>query len=153
MVERAVDASTATANDAPLDPERLRDCQVDAVNGVEAPLATNHPRALVQMATGAGKTHTAATLCYRLLAHAGFRRILFLADRANLVRQTCGEYLDYRPPGTGRSFGELYNLQKLGAGGLDPNAQVVVATIQRVYATLTGAALTEDDEEASSFER
>jgi type I restriction enzyme, R subunit len=109
----------------PLDPERLRDCQVDAVNGVEASLATNHPRAL----------------CYRLLEHAGFRRILFLADRANLVRQTCGEYLDYRPPGTGRSFGELYNLQKLGAGGLDPGAQVVVATIQRVYATLTGAAL------------
>ena len=137
----------------PLIEENLRGCQVDAVRGVEGSLARNHPRALVQMATGAGKTFTAATLSYRLLAHAGFRRILFLADRANLVRQTRDEYLAYRPPGTGRSFAELYNVQKLGAAGLDPGAQVVVATIQRVYATLTGAALTEDDEEGSSFER
>ena len=105
------------------------------------------------MATGAGKTFTAATLCYRLLAHAGFRRILFLADRANLVRQTRDEYLAYRPPGTGRSFAELYNVQKLGAAGLDQGAQVVIATIQRVYSALTGAELTEDDEEHSSFER
>jgi len=66
------------------------------------------------MATGAGKTYTAATLSYRLLAHAGFRRILFLADRANLVRQARDEYLAYRPLGTGRSFAELYNVQKLG---------------------------------------
>ena len=68
------------------------------------------------MATGAGKTFTACTLSYRLLAHAGFKRILFLADRANLVRQTRDEYLAYRPPGTGRSFSEIYNVQKLGAG-------------------------------------
>jgi type I restriction enzyme, R subunit len=97
--------------------EGLRACQIDAINGVEASLAQNHPRALVQMATGAGKTYTAATLSYRLLAHAGFRRILFLADRANLVRQARDEYLAYRPPGTGRSFAELYNVQKLGPGG------------------------------------
>jgi type I restriction enzyme, R subunit len=133
--------------------EGLRACQVEAVNGVEGSLAQNHPRALVQMATGAGKTYTAATLSYRLLAHAGFRRILFLADRANLVRQARDEYLAYRPPGTGRSFAELYNVQKLGPSGLDQGAQVVIATIQRVYAALTGAALTEEDEEASSFER
>jgi type I restriction enzyme R subunit len=138
---------------APLIEEGLRACQVEAVRGVEGSLAQNHPRALVQMATGAGKTYTAATLSYRLLAHAGFRRILFLADRANLVRQTRGEYSSYRPPGTGRSFDELYNVQSLGPAGLDPGAQVVVATIQRVYATLTGEALPEDDEEASSFER
>ena len=137
----------------PLNSEGLRACQVEAVNGVEGSLAQNHPRALVQMATGAGKTFTAATLSYRLLAHAGFRRILFLADRANLVRQARDEYLAYRPPGTGRSFAELYNVQKLGPSGLDQGAQVVIATIQRVYAALTGAALTEDDEEQSSFER
>jgi type I restriction enzyme, R subunit len=125
----------------PLDPEGLRACQVEAVNGVEGSLAKGHLRALVQTATGAGKTYAAATLSYRLLAHAGFRRILFLADRANVVRQTRVEYLDYRPPGTGRSFAELYNVQSLGTAGLDEGAQVVVATIQRVYAMLTGAAL------------
>jgi type I restriction enzyme, R subunit len=130
----------------------LRACQIDAVSALEASMAQNRPRALVQMATGAGKTFTACTLSYRLLAHAGFKRILFLADRANLVRQTRDEYLAYRPPGTGRSFSELYNVQKLGSGGLDKDAQIVVATIQRVYSVLTGKELSEEAEEVSSFE-
>jgi type I restriction enzyme, R subunit len=130
----------------------LRACQIDAVSALEASMGQNHPRALVQMATGAGKTFTACTLSYRLLAHAGFKRILFLADRANLVRQTRDEYLAYRPPGTGRSFSELYNVQKLGAAGLDKDAQIVIATIQRVYSVLTGKELSEEEEEVSSFE-
>lgn len=130
----------------------LRACQVDAVSALEKSMAENHPRALVQMATGAGKTFTACTLSYRLLAHGGFNRILFLADRANLVRQTRDEYLAYRPPGTGRSFSEIYNVQKLGAAGLDKDAEIVIATIQRVYSVLTGKDLSEEEEEASSFE-
>ena len=76
-----------------LSPEGLRGCQIEAVSALERSMAQNHPRALVQMATGAGKTFTACTLSYRILAHAGFRRILFLADRANLVRQARDEYL------------------------------------------------------------
>ena len=130
----------------------LRACQIEAVSALEHSMAQNRSRALVQMATGAGKTFTACTLSYRLLAHGGFKRILFLADRANLVRQTRDEYLAYRPPGTGRSFSEIYNVQKLGAAGLDKSAQVVIATIQRVYSVLTGKELSEEDEEASSFE-
>jgi type I restriction enzyme R subunit len=132
----------------------LRACQIDAVSALERSMGQNRARALVQMATGAGKTFTACTLSYRLLAHAGFKRILFLADRANLVRQTRDEYLAYRPPGTGRSFSEIYNVQKLGAAGLDKEAQVVVATIQRVYSVLTGKELSEEEEEeVSSFEQ
>ena len=130
----------------------LRLCQIDAVAALEDSMKHNHARALVQMATGAGKTYTACTLSYRLLAHAGFKRVLFLADRANLVRQTRDEYLAYRPPGTGRSFSEIYNVQKLGAAGLDKDAQIVIATIQRVYSVLTGKELAEEEEEASSFE-
>jgi type I restriction enzyme R subunit len=130
----------------------LRACQIDAVSALEASMAQNRARALVQMATGAGKTFTACTLSYRLLAHGGFKRILFLADRANLVRQTRDEYLAYRPPGTGRSFSEIYNVQKLGAAGLDKDAQIVIATIQRVYSVLTGKELPEEEEEASAFE-
>ena len=130
----------------------LRTCQIDAVSALESSMKQNRLRALVQMATGAGKTFTACTLSYRLLAHAGFKRILFLADRANLVRQTRDEYLAYRPPGTGRSFSEIYNVQKLGAAGLDKDAEVVIATIQRVYSVLTGRELADDEEEASSFE-
>ena len=131
----------------------LRDCQVDAIEGIEASLRRDQPRAFVQMATGAGKTFTAATLTYRLLAHADARRILFLVDRNNLGRQTLKEFQGYRPPGTGRLFTELYNVQRLGPAGLDPPAKVVISTIQRVFAQLTGAELSEEDEEASDFER
>ncbi len=133
--------------------EGLRDCQVDAIEGLEATLRRDQPRAFVQMATGAGKTFTAATLAYRLLAHADARRILFLVDRNNLGRQTLKEFQGYRPPGTGRLFTEFYNVQRLGPAGLDPPAKVVISTIQRVFAQLTGAELSEEDEEASDFER
>ena len=129
----------------------LRDCQIEAIEALEASLRGDHPRAFVQMATGAGKTFTAATLSYRLLAHAGATRILFLVDRNNLGRQTLKEFQAYRPPGTGRLFTELYNVQRLGPAGLDPPAKVVISTIQRVFAQLTGAELSEEDEEAGDF--
>jgi type I restriction enzyme, R subunit len=132
--------------------ERLRECQTDAVTNLEASLAADHPRALIQMATSAGKTYTACVFSHRLLEHAKFRRVLFLADRANLVRQTRHEFEDFRPPGTGRSFTELYNVQRLGPAGLDKDASVVIATIQRVYSMLTGRELSEEEEERSGFE-
>jgi type I restriction enzyme R subunit len=44
------------------------------------------------MATGSGKTFTAVTQAYRLIKHAGARRILFLVDRGNLGRQTVNEF-------------------------------------------------------------
>jgi type I restriction enzyme R subunit len=136
----------------PLLTERLRECQIDAVTSLEASLAADHPRALIQMATGAGKTYTACVFSHRLLEHAKFRRVLFLADRANLVRQTRHEFEDFRPPGTGRSFIELYNIQRLGPAGLDKDASIVIATIQRVYSMLTGRELSDEDEERSGFE-
>jgi type I restriction enzyme, R subunit len=136
----------------PLVTEGLRDCQTDAVRALEASLAADKPRALIQMATGAGKTFTACTFSHRLLEHGKFRRILFLADRANLVRQARDEYLAYRPPGTGHSFTELFNVQKLGPAGIDRSASVVISTIQRVYSVLTGRELSEEEEEQSGFE-
>ncbi len=137
----------------PLMEDGLRDCQIGAINGLETALRRDQPRAFVQMATGAGKTFTAATLAYRLLAYADARRILFLVDRNNLGRQTLKEFQGYRPPGAGRLFTELYNVQRLGPAGLDPPAKVVISTIQRVFAQLTGEELSEEAEEASDFER
>ena len=135
-----------------LDPFGLRACQVEAIGGIETSLKADRPRALVRMATGAGKTFTAATLSYRLLAHADASRILFLVARNNLGRQTLKEFQQYRPPGTGRLFTELYNAQRLGPAGLDPSAKIVISTIQRVFAQLTGTELDEAAEEESSFE-
>jgi type I restriction enzyme R subunit len=136
----------------PLDRAGLRDCQIEAVTELEQSLAQDKPRALIQAATGAGKTFTACAFSYRLLEYAKFRRILFLADRANLVRQARDEFVAYRPPGAGRSFTELYNVQRLGTAGLDKDASVVIATIQRVYSALTGEELAEEEEERSAFE-
>ena len=137
----------------PIVAEGLRACQVEALEGLDRSLARDDPRALVQMTMGAGKTFTACTLSYRLLAHAGMRKILFLVDRRNLGNQTAAEYAAYHPPGTGRLFPELYGVQKLGPAGLDGNAAVVISTIQRVYSVLTGQELAEEEEEASAFER
>ncbi|MEI6640391.1 MAG: DEAD/DEAH box helicase family protein [Novosphingobium sp.] len=143
---------TRLASLPPLITEGLRDCQVEAITALEQSLAEGKPRALVQMTMGAGKTFTAATQAYRLLAHGGAKRILFLVDRNNLGRQTLKEFQAYRPPGTGRLFTELYNVQRLGPNGLDPNASVVISTIQRVYAQLAEEELSEEDEEASGYE-
>lgn len=133
----------------PLNEDGLRLCQVEAIGGLEASLKSGKSRAFVHMATGAGKTFTAASLAYRLLAHADARRILFLVDRNNLGRQTLKEFQSYRPPGTGKLFTDLYNVQRLAASGLDGNAKVVISTIQRLYAQLSGVELTEADEDAS----
>lgn len=135
-----------------LEAQGLRDCQVEAIEGIEHSLGQDQPRTLIQMATGAGKTFTAANLSYRLLAHAQAKRILFLVDRNNLGRQTLKEFQAFRPHGTGRLFTELYNVQRLGPAGLDKDAKVVISTIQRVFSQLCGAELSEEDEERSGWE-
>lgn len=135
-----------------LDPAGLRDCQIDAVTGLEASLAQDKPRSLIQMATGSGKTFTACTFSWRLLKHAGAKRILFLVDRNNLGDQTLKEYQNYEPPGSGRKFTQTYIVQHLHGSQIDKDAKVVITTIQRLYAMLRGEELPEDAEEASAFE-
>ena len=134
-------------------PERnLRDCQINAINGLEKSLAKNHPRALVHMATGAGKTFTAITSVYRLLKFAGARRILFLVDTRNLGKQAHQEFMAYTPPDDGRKFTELYNVQRLASSRIDPQAQVCISTIQRMYAILSGEAIDDSAEDISLAE-
>ncbi len=84
----------------PLDAAGLRDCQIEAITKLERSFAGNHPRALIQMATGSGKTFTAISSVYRLLRYGGAKRILFLVDRANLGMQAFTEFQQY--PGAGR---------------------------------------------------
>ena len=127
----------------------LRACQISAVTGLERSLALNKPRALVQMATGAGKTFTAITSVYRLLKFGGAKRILFLVDTRNLGRQAHQEFMAYQPPDDGRQFTELYNVQRLSSGRIDPHAQVCISTIQRLYSILSGEPLDESAEDIS----
>ncbi len=130
-----------------LDEAPLRPAQITAIKGVEKSLADQHfDRSLIQMATGAGKTFTAVTLAYRLLKFGGFRRILFLVDRNNLAEQTIAEFQNYRTPGDGRRFTELYNVDKLTSAGMLGSSDVVVSTIQRVYSVLRGHEVTDQDD-------
>jgi type I restriction enzyme R subunit len=135
-----------------LDTTGLRDCQTEAVEGLERSLARGDQRGLIQMATGAGKTFTACTFSYRLIKHAGARRILFLVDRNNLGDQTLREYQQYHPPGTANRFADTYNVQHLHGTGIDRDAKVVITTIQRLYSMLKGEELDEELEETSAFE-
>jgi type I restriction enzyme, R subunit len=131
-------------------PERdLRACQIRAVTGLEESLATNRPRALIHMATGAGKTFTAITAVYRLLKFAGAKRVLFLVDTRNLGKQAHQEFMAYAPPDDPRKFTELYNVQRLSSSRVDPHAQVCISTIQRMYSILSGTELAEDSEDIS----
>jgi len=136
----------------PLVTTGMRDCQIEAVTRLEQSLAADKPRALIQMATGAGKTYTACSFIYRLIRYAGAKRVLFLVDRANLGRQTLNEFQKYVVPDGNRKFTELYNVQHLSSSQLDPVCRVTVATIQRVYSMLRGEELPEDLDEVSGFD-
>ncbi|WP_042383852.1 type I restriction endonuclease subunit R [Streptacidiphilus melanogenes] len=123
----------------------LRPAQVEAITGLESSLAMDRPRALIQMATGAGKTYTAVSQTYRLLKHARARRVLFLVDRNNLGKQALDEFRKFTTPDDGRKFSDIYNVERLGAAGLQDSTAVVICTIQKMYRLLTGEQLVDDD--------
>src|SRR5713226_1663623 len=122
----------------PLIEEGLWSPQIRAIKGLEKSLAEGRPRALIQMATGSGKTFTACNFSYRLIKHAGARRILFLVDRRTLGIQPRDEFEQFKTPEEHRKFTELYNIQLLQANKLDPIAKVSITTIQRLYSMLRG---------------
>nr|WP_276599515.1 type I restriction-modification enzyme R subunit C-terminal domain-containing protein [Nannocystis sp. SCPEA4] len=127
--------------------------QIRAVQNLEASFRDGKPRALIQMATGAGKTFTAISAVYRLIAEGGARRVLFLVDRGNLGRQALKEFQAYTTPDDGRKFPELYNVVNLTHNKIDPVNKVVITTIQRLYSILKGEdAFDAELEEGSSFQ-
>ena len=120
-----------------------------AIANIEKSLAANRPRALVQMATGSGKTLLAIVLAYRLMKFAGARRVLFLVDRGNLGRQTKKEFDQYVSPYNNFKFGEEYIVQHLTSNQIDTTARVCITTIQRMFSMLKGRELPEGLEETS----
>ncbi|MCS2609662.1 DEAD/DEAH box helicase family protein [Halomonas dongshanensis] len=137
----------------PLETSGLRDCQIEAIQGLERSLAEGRPRALIQLATGAGKTFTACSFSWRLIKHAGAKRILFLVDRNNLGDQTLKEFQNFQPIGAANRFTDTYIVQHLHTHRIDPDAKVVITTIQRLYSMLRGKELDEEAEETSAFEQ
>jgi len=137
----------------PLERGALYPNQIEAVTGLERSLRRNRPRALIQMATGSGKTIAAITAIYRLIKYGGARRVLFLVDRSNLGEQAEKEFQGYRAPDVNRKFTELYNVQRLSSNTIMDSSRVVIGTIQRVYSMLKGEPeLDPTAEEGSQFE-
>ena len=130
----------------------MRICQIEAIHGLEESFVESLPRALIHMATGAGKTYAACAFIYRLIKHAGAKRVLFLVDRAHLGEQARDEFADYRTPDSGRRFTELYNVQHVSSSHIDEVARVTICTIQRLYSILRGEELAEGADDLSGAE-
>lgn len=139
-------------NHLPAKELRLRDCQETAITNLEASFKAARPRALIQMATGSGKTYTAITSIYRLLKHAHAKRILFLVDTRNLGEQAEQEMMSYVPLDDNRKFIELYNVQRLKSSFVAKDSQVCISTIQRLYSILKDKELDEAVEEINPAE-
>ena len=136
-----------------LQTDGLRDCQINAITKLEASFKETRPRALIQMATGSGKTYTAITAIYRLLKYAKAKRVLFLVDTKNLGEQAEQEFMSYLPNDDNRKFTELYNVQLLKSNYIASDSQVCISTIQRLYSILKGAELEESADEVNPNER
>ena len=131
----------------------FRKCQVKAIKNLDTSFLENRPKALVQMATGAGKTFTAITAAYRLLKYGKMKRILFLVDTKSLGEQAEREFLAYRPNDENRSFSELYGVRRLKNSYIPNDIQICISTIQRMYSILKGEELDESVEDESLFEQ
>lgn len=138
----------------PLNTEGLRSCQINAITNLEASLSQDKPRALVQMATGSGKTFTAITASYRLLKEpVSVQRILFLVDTKNLGEQAEQEFMTFVPNDDNRKFTELYTVQRLNSQFVARDAQVYISTIQRMYSILKDEPLDETLEQQNPAEQ
>jgi type I restriction enzyme, R subunit len=136
-----------------LQTDGLRDCQINAITKLETSFKENRPRALIQMATGSGKTFTAITAIYRLLKYAKAKRVLFLVDTKNLGEQAEQEFMSFVPNDDNRKFTELYSVQRLKSSYIATDSQVCISTIQRLYSILKGTELEEAAEEENPNER
>ncbi|KTD35005.1 Type-1 restriction enzyme R protein [Legionella nautarum] len=137
-----------------LQTDSLRNCQITAITNLEDSLKQDKPRALVQMATGSGKTFTAITASYRLLKEpVSANRILFLVDTKNLGEQAEQEFMSFVPNDDNRKFTELYSVQRLKNQYIAKDAQVCISTIQRMYSILKDEPFDEALEEENPAEK
>lgn len=125
----------------------LRDCQFEAISELESSFCTGQNRALMVLATGAGKTYTACMAAYRMLSYTPMRRILFLVDRNNLGKQAEGEFGMFRLTENGEPFNTIFTVSRLKSGKIPEDANVVISTIQRLFSLLKGDDITDSDDD------
>lgn len=125
----------------------LRDCQYEAVTALEKSFRSGQNRALMVLATGAGKTYTACMAAYRMLEYTPMKRVLFLVDRNNLGEQAETEFGTFRLTETGDAFNIIYGVERLKSPQIPAGCNVVISTIQRLFSLLKGEAITDTDED------
>ena len=126
----------------------LRDCQYRAEVNLEASFKEGKKKALAVLATGSGKTYLACLASYRFLEYTpSTKRILFLADRNNLANQAKTEFCLFDRTETGQQLKDLYAITRLKKED-DIKGDIVISTIQKLYAVLTGQTLSDCDEDS-----
>ena len=133
-----------------LEEKGLRQCQYDAVTELENSFRTGQNKALIVLATGAGKTFTACLAAYRLLSYTPMKRILFLVDRNNLGKQAEGEFGMFRLTENGDPFNTIFTVNRLKSANVPSDSNVVISTIQRLFRLLTGQEITDDDDDEAT---
>lgn len=131
----------------PKERKALRACQVQAIEGLESSFRTGREKALMVLATGAGKTYTACMATYRMLRYTSMRRVLFLVDRNNLGKQAEGEFGMFRLTETSDSFNTIYSVNRLKSAKIPKDSNVVISTIQRLFSLLKGEDIQDVDDD------
>ncbi|RGB80604.1 restriction endonuclease subunit R [Coprococcus catus] len=115
-----------------------------AINRTVDAISRGKDRLLLVMATGTGKTYTAFQIVYRLLKSGMKKKILYLADRNNLVNQSIQQ--DFAPlekvihkvnfskddPSTIKSYQVYFSLYQQLAGGNDDQEEDVSNTVLKL---------------------
>lgn len=125
----------------------LRECQYEAVTELEKSFRGGQKRALMVLATGAGKTYTACLAAYRMLAYTPMRRVLFLVDRNNLGKQAESEFGTFRLTENGEAFNTIYTVNRLKSSSIPKDSNVVISTIQRLFSFLKGEEIVDDEDD------
>lgn len=102
----------------------LRDYQRVAVSQVLAAAQAGRRRMYLQMATGTGKTITAAGIIAKLWSVGLIKRTLFLVDRDALAVQTVKKFKTH--------LGDNFNIERATGGKEDKHRDVLVTTIQHM---------------------
>ncbi len=103
-----------------------RDYQIDCTETLSTEVERGRRRLLVEMATGTGKTRTAAAFIKRLFEAGIVTRVLFLVDRIALARQAEDAFTDHLRD---------YPCHVLRPGrGFDRAKRITIATLQTMIA-------------------
>ena len=113
--------------DVPIDRKIVdRGYQIDCIEALSAEVTRGRRKLLVEMATGTGKTRTAAAFIKRLFEAGAVTRVLFLVDRLALAAQAEDAFTDHLRD---------YPCHVLRPGrGFDRTKRITIATLQTMIA-------------------